>query len=269
MISSSRGTSHLFAINPQGGYVNIQSYDDNFTPKNNGSSVTTNQAMRRSHSLASEMPQQQSLFAAGPPITLSVVSRIRNGANGWRGAVSGAAAAAAGRKSLLSGAIASSFRNALYVEGNYSKAKYHLLVFSPTGSMIQYALRTINGQDSAIVSGLTPAYESIPQAEARLVVEAIHKWNICQRHSRREDNADIYGESGISDSNKIYPEEVKEEKLISPRIKNGAMKMNLSLEEEHHLYISEAELQMHLAQKPLWAKPEVYYLKIRNCVFNV
>ncbi|MED6219840.1 hypothetical protein PIB30_039401 [Stylosanthes scabra] len=260
MISSSRGTSHLFAINPQGGYVDIQSYDDNLTPKNNGMGVMTNQAVRRSHS--SVMPQQQGLIASGPPITLSVVSRIRNGANGWRGAVSGAAAAAAGRKSLLSGAIASSFRNALYVEGNHSKTKNHLLVFSPTGSMIQYALRTINGQDSAIVSGITPVYESIPQTEARLVVEAIHKWNICQRHSRREDNVDIYGESGISDSNKIYPEEVKEENPISPKIKNGVTKMNLSLEEQHHLYISEAELQMHPAQRPLWANPGIYFHSI-------
>ncbi|XP_061341799.1 LOW QUALITY PROTEIN: autophagy-related protein 18f [Gastrolobium bilobum] len=266
MISSSRGTSHLFAINPQGGYVNIQSNDDSFTAKNSGLGVTANQPVRWSHSSAIQMPKQQSLFAAGPPITLSVVSRIRNGTNGWRGTVSGAAAAATGRKGSLYGAIASSFRNckgngALYVEGNYSKPKYHLLVFSPTGSMIQYALRTLTGQDSAVVSGLTPAYESAPQADTRLVVEAIHKWNICQSHSRREreDNVDIYGENGISDSNKIYPEEVQEENIVSPKIKNGVMKGNPSLEEEHHLYISEAELQMHQAQVPLWAKPEIYF----------
>ncbi|KAK7272451.1 hypothetical protein RJT34_29056 [Clitoria ternatea] len=265
MISSSRGTSHLFAINPQGGYVNIQSFDDSFTAKSNGLGATTNSAVRWSHGSAMQMPKQQSLFVAGPPITLSVVSRIRNGGNGWRGTVSGAAAAASGRKSTLSGAVASSFRNykgrgALHVEGN-SKAKYHLLVFSPTGSMIQYALQTLTGQDSAIVSGLNPAYESNPQADARLVVEAIHKWNICQSHSRRvrEDNVDIYGENGISDTNKIYPEEVNEENTISPKIKNGVMQVNPSLEEEHHLYISEAELQMHQAQVPLWAKPEIYF----------
>ncbi|KAK7324650.1 hypothetical protein VNO77_28379 [Canavalia gladiata] len=266
MISSSRGTSHLFAINPQGGHVNIQSFDDSIMAKNSELGATTNHAVRRSHSSAIQMPQQQSLFVAGPPITLSVVSRIRNGANGWRGTVTGAAAAAAGRKNALSGAIASSFRNykgsgALYVEGNHSKAKYHLLVFSPTGSMIQYALRTLIGQDSGVVSGLAPAYESNPQADARLVVEAIHKWNICQSHSRREreDNVDIYGENGISDSNKIYPEEVKDDNTIRPKVKNGVMKVNPCLEEQHHLYISEAELQMHQAQIPLWAKPEIYF----------
>ncbi|WJX73496.1 hypothetical protein P8452_57270 [Trifolium repens] len=262
MISSSRGTSHLFAINPQGGYVNIQSNDDT---KNSGLSTTTNQVVRRDPMSAVQMPKQQSLYVAGPPVTLSVVSRIRNGTNGWRGTVSGAAAAAAGRKSSLSGAIASSFRNckgsgSLYGEGNNSKANYHLLVFSPNGSMIQYALRTINGQHSAVVSGLSPAYESNPQADARLVVEAMHKWNICHSHSRREreDNVDIYGENGISDSNKIYPEEV-EENIINPKMNNGVIKVNPSLKEEHHLYISEAELQMHQTQIPLWAKPEIYF----------
>ncbi|KAE9588600.1 putative transcription factor WD40-like family [Lupinus albus] len=269
LISSSRGTSHLFAINPLGGYVNIQTYDDSLTVKNSGLGIMTNQAVRWPHSSASQMPQQQSLCAVGPPLTLSVVSRIRNGANGWKGAVSGAAAAATGKKSSLSGAIASSFLNcngsgALYVEGNHSKAKYRLMVFSPTGSMIQYALRTLNGQDSAVVSRIAPSYESIPQPDARLVIEATHKWNICQRHSRQvEDNVDIYGESGISDSNKIYPEDVKEEDVISPKIKNVALKGNSSsLEDRHHLYISEAELQMHQAQTPLWAKPQIYFHSI-------
>ncbi|XP_050883221.1 autophagy-related protein 18f isoform X2 [Lathyrus oleraceus] len=263
MISSSRGTSHLFAINPQGGYVNIQSNDDSLATKNSGLSTTTNQVVRRSPMSAVQMPKQQSLYVGGPPITLSVVSRIRNGTNGWRGTVSGAAAAATGRKSSLSGAIASSFRickgsRAMYGDVNNSKANYHLLVFSPTGSMIQYALRTITSQDSAVVSGLSPVYESTPQADARLVVEAMHKWNIYHSRREREDNVDIYGENGISDSSKIYPEEV-EENIINPKIKNGVIKGNPYVKEEHHLYISEAELQMHPVQIPLWAKQEIYF----------
>ncbi|XP_017425519.1 autophagy-related protein 18f isoform X2 [Vigna angularis] len=256
MISSSRGTSHLFAINPQGGHVNIQSYDDSFTIRNSGLGSTANHPQGWSHGSAMQKPKQKSLVVAGPPITLSVVSRIRNGANGWRGSVTGAAAAATGRKTHLSGAVASSFRKFKSSEMNYSK--YHLLVFSPTGSMIQYALQMLSSQDSGVGSVLAPAYESLPQDDARLVVEAIQKWNICQSHSRREreDNIDIYGENGIADANKIYPEEVGEEYTISPKVWNGAMKVNPSLEGKSHLYISEAELQMHQAQTSLWAKPE-------------
>ncbi|KAL9276422.1 hypothetical protein ACSQ67_026027 [Phaseolus vulgaris] len=202
-------------------------------------------------------PKQKSLVVAGPPITLSVVSRIRNGANGWRGTVTGAAAAATGRKTSLSGAIASSFRKYKSSEGNNSK--YQLLVFSPTGSMIQYALRMLTSQDSAVVSGLAPAYESLPQDDARLVVEAMQKWNICHSRREREDNIDIYGENGMSDAKKIYPEEMGEEHTITPKIRNGVIKVNPSLEEKHHLYISEAELQMHQAQTSLWSKPEIYF----------
>ncbi|KAI4333805.1 hypothetical protein L6164_018567 [Bauhinia variegata] len=264
MISSSRGTSHLFAINPQGGSVNILSSDASFTAKSSGLGIKSNQGIRWPPSSSVQMPNQQSLCAAGPPITLSVVSRIRNGNNGWRGTVSGAAAAATGRMNSFAGAIASSFHNCkgsnLYIDGNYSKTKYHLLVFSPTGSMIQYALRASTDQDPVIVTGSNPAYDTILEADARLVVEAIQKWNICQKHNRREreDNIDIYGENGISDSNKVYPEKV-EENVVSPKFKNAVPKANSCPEEEHHFYISEAELQMHQARTPLWAKPEIYF----------
>ncbi|XP_054792659.1 autophagy-related protein 18f-like [Prosopis cineraria] len=264
MISSSRGTSHLFAINPLGGSVNIQSYDASFTSKNGGLGVMTDPAVQWPPNLSSQIPKEQSMCATGPPITLSVVCRIRNGNNGWRSTVSGAAAAATGRTSLQSGVIASSFCNckgsALYVGANRFKTKYHLLVFSSTGSMIQYALGTSMGQNS-VVSGLTHAYESALEVDTRLVVEAIQKWNICQRHNRREreDNMDIYGENGTSDSNKIYPVEMKDENTSRLKLENVIMKVNSQPDEEHHLYFSEAELQTHQAQTPVWAKQEIYF----------
>ncbi|KHN47845.1 Breast carcinoma-amplified sequence 3 like [Glycine soja] len=266
MISSSRGTSHLFAINPQGGPVNILSCDNSLTEKNGGLDIINNQAVRWPHSSALEICKPQSLCAAGPPITLSVVSRIRNGSNGWRSTVTGAAAAATNRMSSLSGAIASSFRNfkdssTLYVNGNYSKEKHHLLVFSPTSSMIQYALQTINSQGSGVVSGVTPAYESAPLTDARVVVEPIKKWNISLAYSWREgeDTIDIYGENGVSDSNKLYSEEVKKDNIISPKMKNVTVKWNPCSEKEHQFYISEAELQMHQAKTPLWGKTGIYF----------
>ncbi|XP_062168619.1 autophagy-related protein 18f [Alnus glutinosa] len=259
MISSSRGTSHLFAINPLGGSVYFQSADANFTTKNSGLGIMTKAVVRWP-------PNQHSLCAAGPPVTLSVVSRIRNGNNGWRGTVSGAAAAATGRMSSLSGAIASSFHNcrgnALYADCHSSKAKYHLLVFSPSGCMIQYVLRTLNFLDpTVLLSGLSTAPDSASESDARLVVEAIQKWNICQKQNRREreDNIDIYGENGNSDSNKIYPKGVKKGNSIYPEAGGTFMKAKISPEEKHHLYISEAELQMHQARTPLWAKPEIYF----------
>ncbi|XP_050139799.1 autophagy-related protein 18f-like isoform X2 [Malus sylvestris] len=262
MVSSSRGTSHLFAINPWGGSVNLPTADAGFTTKSTGLGVTTRSSVRW---LGLQTPNQQSLCSAGPPVTLSVVGRIRNGNNSWRGTVTGAAAAATGKMSSLSGAVASSFHNckgkAYYVDRNSSKAKYHLLVFSPSGSMIQYALRISNGLDLTAVAGLNSAYESGLEGDTRLVVEAIRKWNVCQKQNRRErdDTSDIYGENVNFDNNKIYPEGKKKGNTIYPEACITLPKAKISSEEEHQLYISEAELQMHDARSPVWAKPELYF----------
>ncbi|KAL1145768.1 hypothetical protein V6Z11_A11G321400 [Gossypium hirsutum] len=265
MISSSRGTSHLFAINSMGGSVSFQSADAGFAPRSSSLGVMTKPQVHWPPNIGAQTPTQSSFCASGPPVTLSVVSRIRNGNNGWRGTVSGAAAAATGRMGSLSGAIASSFHNCkgnnlLFTESNYLKTKYHLLVFSPSGCMIQYALRLSPDRDpTPVVSGLNAAYESTTESDGRLVVEAMQKWNICQKQTRREreDNADIYGENGTSDTGKVYPEEIKEGTTFTNP--STVDKANTNPQEKHNLYISEAELQMHQAQTPLWAKPEIYF----------
>ncbi|KAF8414077.1 hypothetical protein HHK36_002076 [Tetracentron sinense] len=266
MLSSSRGTSHLFAISPFGGSIKLSSAGDSFTYKNDRSGVMTKPAVRWPSSSGPPLLNQQSLCAIGPPVTLSAVSRIKNGNNGWKGAVTGAAAAATGRVSSLSGAIASSFHNCkgndLSADTSRWRTKYHLLVFSPTGCVIQYVLRLSAGPDcGTVVPGLSTSYESSPDSDAGLVVEALQKWDICQRQNRRDqqDNIDIYGEYGNADSSKIFPEGIKGVNIVYPAARGTVTKAKISPEERHHLYISEAELQMHQARIPLWAKPQIYF----------
>ncbi|GMI65478.1 ARABIDOPSIS THALIANA HOMOLOG OF YEAST AUTOPHAGY 18 (ATG18) F [Hibiscus trionum] len=265
MISSSRGTSHLFAINPMGGSVSFQSADAGFAPKNSGLGVMTKPQVHWLPNMGVQTPTQTSLCASGPPVTLSVVSRIRSGNNGWRGAVSGAAAAATGRMGSLSGAIASTFHNCkgnnlLFAKSSSLKTKYQLLVFSPSGCMTQYALRPSPDHDPTPgVSGLNTAYESSAESDGRLVVEAMQKWNICQKQFRREreDNIDMYGENGTLETGKVYLEDIKEGTTFPDP--STVDKANTNPDEKHNLYISEVELQMHQAQMPLWAKPELYF----------
>ncbi|OVA11168.1 WD40 repeat [Macleaya cordata] len=262
MISSSRGTNHLFAISPSGGTVHLHSTDGS-TNSNTGFGVTTKPMVRSS--TGPPKLNQQNLCASGPPVTLSVVSRIKNGNNGWIGTVSGAAAAATGRASSLSGAIASAFhnckRNDVYAEITSSRTKYHLLVFSP-GSVIQYVLRPSSGPDSGtVLSGLSTSFESSPDSDTRLVVEALQKWDIRRRRNRREreDNIDIYGEHGNGDSSKIFPEGIIRGASNCFTDRGVVTKAKISAEDRHHLYISEAELQMHQSWIPLWAKHEIYF----------
>ncbi|KAA8523736.1 hypothetical protein F0562_010159 [Nyssa sinensis] len=266
MISSSRGTSHLFAISPSGGLVSFRSADACFNSKSSRSFVMTKPAVRWPPNSGLQMLNQQSLCASGPPITLSVVSRIRSGNNGWRSTVTGAAEAATGRMNSFSGAIASTFHNCngnnFYVDTSALKAKYYLLVFSRSGCMIQHVLRIPSGLESATAgSGLCAAYESAPGCDARLVVEATQKWNVCQKqnHRAREDNIDIYGENGNSDSSKIFPEGIKKENGVYPEARDTFAKAKINPEERRHMYISEAELQMHQARIPLWEKSEIYF----------
>ncbi|XP_010931238.1 autophagy-related protein 18f [Elaeis guineensis] len=267
MISSSRGTSHLFALSPFEGTGNLQSTESNMMSISCGTDLTTKASVRWHHGSSLMKLNQQSLFPSGPPITLSVVSRIRNGSNGWKGAVTGAAAAATGRISPLSGAIASVFHNCKgcgpYPDNSSSRTKYYLLVFSPSGSIIQYVLRHCNGEDSGIDLSVlsTVSYEPSPETDARLVVEALQKWDVCHKRNRRDrgDYVDIYGDHGNGENTKLFQKGTKKGTSIYPADSATDMKVKLSAEENYHLYISEVELQMHADRIPLWAKSEICF----------
>lgn len=266
MISSLRGTSHLFSISPSGGLVSFQSTDSYSSARNSGSSLMAKPAVHGSPNSGLQVLTQQSICASGPPVTLSAVSRIRNGSNGWRNTVSGAAAAATGRYSPLSGAIASAFHNCkgngMHGDLSSLKKNYYLLVFSPSGCVIQYALRFSPASDgTTALPGVSLTCESSLDCDARLMVEAIQKWNICQKQNRKDrgDNIDMYGENGNSDSSKVHPERMKCENDAFYDVFGITTKEKIMTEEKHQMYISEAELQMHQNQNPLWARSEVFH----------
>ncbi|KAL3503435.1 hypothetical protein ACH5RR_037884 [Cinchona calisaya] len=263
MISSSRGTSHLFAISPFAGSVGLRSTDACFSSKGSGLGI-----MKRSPACAppnSELQvyNQQSFCSSEHPITLSAVSRIRSGNNGWRNTVTGAAT---GRMNSLSGVVAAAFHyykgNDLYSDTSFLKTNCHLLIFSSAGFLIQYGMRVSSGVDSLTdMHGLGMGYESCLETDARLVVEAIRKWNICQKQNRkeREEHIDIYGDNGNSDSSKVFPEGIRKKKCVYSEARDAVTTDKMDSEERYHLYISAAELQMHQRRVPLWTKAEIYF----------
>ncbi|THU48722.1 hypothetical protein C4D60_Mb06t02010 [Musa balbisiana] len=260
MISSSRGTSHLFALPAFGAAMKPHLSEGKFA----------NSCYESGHlpySSSSSKHSHQSLFASGTPLTLSAVSRIRNGSNGLKGAVSGAAAAATGKVSPLYGAIASAFHNCkgsgLQIDISSVRTQYYLLVFAPSGCIIQYVLRQWIGENyGIIVSGSSNAsYQSIQEADGRLDVEALQKWDVCHKRNRRDrsDNVDIYGDHGNDQSAKIFQKGLRKGTSIYPAGSVVDMKGKLSGEETHHAYLSEVELHVHEACTPLWAKSEVCF----------
>ncbi|XP_073139509.1 autophagy-related protein 18f-like isoform X2 [Henckelia pumila] len=271
MISSSRGTSHLFSISPSGN-CDVPS-DACLSARNTASIPMAMPAVHESQNSGLQVLTPQSLCVSGSPVTLSAVSRIRNGNNGWRSTVSGAAAAATGWVSSLSRTIASAFHNCkginTCIDASSMKKCYYLLVFSPSGSMIQYALQlspAFSGMTTLLGSNVT--CESDLDGDTKLVVDAIQKWNICQKQNwkDREDNFDLYGENGNSSSSKVYPERMRQENSI---LSNVTGRFATEERNPHHMYISEAELQMHQSQNSLWGRSEINFQSILANGYNV
>lgn len=249
MISSSRGTSHLFALSLSGDSPS-HPYNISVVNGSNGSSLTTKSSVRWPPGSGSSKSNQNNIFSTGLPITLSVISRIKNGSNGWKGAVSGAAAAATGKINPLCGAIASTFHNCkgtgVHPDLNSLRTKCYLLVFSPSGCIIQYVLRHSVGVESGTdLPGLNFGSNELSQdTNTGILVEALQKWDVCHKQNRRDhdDDIDIYGE--------------KKGTTIHP-IDSVAENKKLTTEEKLRLYISEVELHMHPVRVPLWARRDV------------
>eukprot|EP01018_Ginkgo_biloba_P011377 Gb_30474 [translate_table: standard] len=268
-ISSSRGTSHLFAISPFGGVVGT--HDGTLVDSSLGSAVLPSPTI---HWLSSPGPlkvNQQPLPPPSPPITLSVVSRIKNGNGGWRGTVSGAAAAATGRTNSPTGAVAAVFHNSgghsLQSDLRSFNYKDQLWVFSPSGHVIQYSLCLCTGAETVYSSNSASGMgcgSSEPSQDLRVVVETIQKWDVCQKPNRveREENIDsfygcgtVIGEMGKRGLGGYRNGTVFAHPVDTQRVG----KEGVSSDEKHHWYLSNAEVQMHQARTPIWAKSEIYF----------
>ncbi|KAL0311059.1 UNVERIFIED_CONTAM: hypothetical protein Sangu_2400600 [Sesamum angustifolium] len=119
--------------------------------------------------------------------------------------------------------------------------------------------------------GLSVTSEPSFGYDARLMVKAIQMWNICQKQNCKErgDNIDAYAENGNPDSSKVYPEKMKCENDVFSDVLGTATKEKITMEEKHHMHISEAELQMHQNQNPLWARSEIYFQSMLTEGFNI
>ncbi|XP_062223452.1 autophagy-related protein 18f-like [Phragmites australis] len=265
MISSSRGTSHLFAISPYSASTSFH-YSDNNPAENNyvvDSSIKPT-AHWSQNSTSSLSLSQKTLFVSGPPVTLSVVSRIRNGSNLFKGAVHGAAALATGVSSPISGAVASTFHNCkgadINSDGSSRGMKYYLLVFSPSGSIIQYVLHLSAEQDSGFDFPSGPiSYGSERETDRKFVIEALQKWDVCHKRNRRDSAESFtYSDFENGENNKLFQKVMKKGTSIY-LFDCADENKKLSADENRNFYISESELQTHVVQIPLWSRSGIHF----------
>ncbi|EOA12943.1 hypothetical protein CARUB_v10025923mg [Capsella rubella] len=221
VVSSSRGTSHMFEINPE---------------KETDSPVPL-----------SAINRIRSKYSSGWIGTMSGAASAAAGMVG--GSVPGAITS-----SFCYGDEKSNTNYYGFPTDFCSKT--NLLVFAPSGCLTEYALlENSAGHENAVMTGYD--YESGLETEGILAVDPIRRWSMIQNQSRRETqdhNSDIYGGGTSVDSkSKVFPE-VERKQSVEEAWK-VTKKGTTPVQDKRHLYIFEAELQTYLpAQLPLWAR---------------
>lgn len=257
-IISSKGTCHIFALSPFGGetVLKIQSQDAKgpvllpnfplpwwFTPR-----FSVNQQ------------QQQQLFQAPPlPVFLSVVSRIKNSNTGWLNIVSNAASSAAGKVSIPSGAISAVFHSSIPHDSHdaYSKvhAMEHLLVYTPSGHLIQYNLLPSLVAEPNEIASRTAQVPSpqIQEEDLRVKVEPVQWWDVCRKYDWPEREVYLM-RSTIG--------ELEEGEMISDISnceENNSVGNYSSIKLNQQCHFSNAEVHISSGRIPIWQKSEVSF----------
>eukprot|EP00898_Chlorokybus_atmophyticus_P000328 jgi/Chlat1/1296/Chrsp118S01729 len=168
-VSSARGTTHVYAINPYGGQTGAH------THVTNQAGIVSPQTLPPVTPLRLQ-PQQMAPLPAVR--TLSVVARIRSSSLSWRQTVT----AATGR-SIPAGAVASVFyRGPVGTES--SNVGEQVYILSPMGLLTRYALWPHAAMGSDGATDLL-----------KLSVEPLERWDVCRHASwpEREGSLDSTG----------------------------------------------------------------------------
>lgn len=251
-IISSKGTCHIFALSPFGGETVLKIHNQDtegpvllpifplpwwFTPH-----FTVN--------------QQQLCQAPPPPVVLSVVSRIKNINAGWLNTVSNAASSAAGKISVPSGAVSAVFHSSIPCDSHnaYSKAHAmeHVLVYTPSGHLIQYNLLPplmAETSETASRTGQVPSSQK-QEEDLRVKVEPVQWWDVCRRCDWPEREVYISGSTlgGLEAAETILD--------ISNDEDNRAGNNN-SIKLDQQCHFSNAEVHISSGRIPIWQKSEV------------
>lgn len=256
-IVSSRGTCHIFVLSPFGGETSLQIQNSH----GDGPSLVP----VLSHpwwSTSSLVMSQQSLSSPPPPITLSVVSRIRLGNSGWLNTVSNAASSAAGKVSVPPGGVAAIFHSSVHPQKQLAlsnaNALEHLLVYTPSGNVIQYELLpSVGGEqsESASRTGTGPLVQ-MQEEELHVKFEPVQWWDVCRRVDWLEREEWIYG----NDPGDREPAMLMD---ASDYDSNDAGEKDLVKQHERsHLYLSNAEVQIRSGRIPIWQKSKICFFRM-------
>nr|GEW92794.1 autophagy-related protein 18h [Tanacetum cinerariifolium] len=239
-VVSSRGTCHIFLLSPFGGETCIQLQSS----KINGRALSAFVSVPWWST--SFFTKDQSLSPPPPSaITLSVVSRIKNVNFGWINSVS---SAASGKASVPPGVIAATFHSSVKPVVSNGDTLEHLLVYTPSGYVIQYELLPSIGREQ-VESSLRVGSTSQVQAQdedLRVKVEPVQWWDVCRRTDWPEKEEFIGGVASSRHSS------------IETVVTNSDDE-DSKRQERSRWYLSHAEVQMRSGRVPVWQKSKIHF----------
>ncbi|KAJ4957024.1 hypothetical protein NE237_013807 [Protea cynaroides] len=261
-IVSSRGTCHIFVISPFGGDAGVQTQG----AYNDGPILSPGLSLPWWSTSSCTMNQQ----AFPPPslVTLSVVSRIKDVNSGWLNTVSNAAASATGKVFVPSGAVAAVFHNSVSRSSQNSSPKTleHLLVYTPSGHLIQHELLPSLGvepNDSGARTG-SGSFVQVQDEELKVRVEPVQWWDVCRRSDWPEREVDI---SQITldrqeSTESIMDNSAEDDIDMNPDVDSNnstGIKGLAKPYERPHWYLSNAEVQIYTGRVAIWEKSKISF----------
>ncbi|CAL5357551.1 unnamed protein product [Camellia sinensis] len=253
-IISNKGTCHIYVLSPFGGDAGFQ------TLKSHGEDPSLYPVLTLPWWSTSSFTINQYSSPPPPPVTLSVVNRIKDINSGLLNSVTNVAASAAGKISVPSGAVAAVFHNSVSrdfqnVQSRVINSLEHLLVYTPSGHVVQYELLPLIGVELSD-NGLrtrSSSYMHTQDDELRVKVEPVQWWDVCRRSDwpeREESVSEIIGNNYRTNFL-----ETSESVGGKQTVKSDSVKPH----DRSHWYLSNAEVQINSGRLPIWQNSKIHF----------
>uniref|UniRef100_A0A7N0SYB6 BCAS3 domain-containing protein n=1 Tax=Kalanchoe fedtschenkoi TaxID=63787 RepID=A0A7N0SYB6_KALFE len=244
-IISSKGTCHIFFLSPFGGDAKFQ------TIQSESEEPTLFPVMPIPWWSVSSCSKNQPSFPAPSPVSLAVVTRLRNSDSGWLGTVGNAAAFSTGKGSVPSGAVAAVFHNSVPYSPQHVNSKYntleHLLVYTPSGHVVQHKLVPFIGPEANDGgSRIQPdSMEHSKYDELRVKVEAVQWWDVCRRTDWQErEECILLPKISKQDASAVdQDKDVLSSDFEGIEEKNSGTTGIIKAHDRSHIYLAKAEVQ--------------------------
>ncbi|KAH0905487.1 hypothetical protein HID58_037314 [Brassica napus] len=263
-IISSKGTCHIFVLNPSGSDVGLLPL--NYEGEEPARLSASTFPWWNTQTLAINHP------SSSPPqaVALSVVSRIKYSSFGWLNTVSNAATAATGKVFVPSGAVAAVFHKSVTYDlqqNSRTNSLEHILVYTPSGHVVQHELLPSVSTESPESGSRVhrASHAQVQEDELRVKVEPIQWWDVC----RRSDWLETEERLPKSITEKQYHLDtgsinlpIHEDACLSVDINVNFGEHKTSSEkapERSHCYLSNFEVKVTSGILPVWQNSKISF----------